>query len=72
MEKKEIGIDTLKYIVKLINDGESAEAFKEFKRQFGIINVFKCTECGKEYNKVTNMLCSKCSNPVRVTTIIED
>ena len=71
MEKiKCIDMEDLKYIVSLINDGESGEAFKEFKEQFGIINCFKCTSCGKEFSKTIGMLCPDCSMPAKVISII--
>ena len=73
MEKaRSISIEDLKYIVSLINDGESGEAFKEFKRQSGIINVFKCTACGKEFSKTTGMLCIDCDMPAKIVAIIKD
>jgi len=66
-------VEKLKYIVSLINDGDPGEALKEFKRYFGIVNKFKCSNCYNiTDNSDFNFRCPECGHKVNSVTILEN
>lgn len=64
--------DLLEYIVRLINDGEIGEAYKEFREYHGIVNRFVCDNCLNTKDYTESFICSICGGNMSTRAVIRD
>jgi len=62
----------LEEIARLLNEGEDAEALKEFRRMHGLINQFVCTNCGNISSSTGHgFACRECGGELTARVVIE-
>lgn len=54
----------------LLNDGETAEALKVFRRHFGLVNRWVCLSCGHVSNSVSSAGCAACGSRDVVVRVV--
>lgn len=61
----------LEEIARLLNDGEHAEALKEFRRMHGLIDQFVCTNCGNISSSTgPGFACRECGGELTARVVI--